>query len=437
MQIFKEGFVYTITSFIQKSIPFILLPYLTRVLTPEMYGMIGIFLSLVMIYSFSVGSSMIGFVRVIYHKTSKENFPIFLSNILIFFTILCSISICISFIFKLKISEYISIDFKYILFAILVAIFNFILNIRLVIYQTMRNAFSYAKLQLMQPFIEIFLIFFLIFFLNKGADGRIFSILISSFLIAMLSLALLYKSKLLLIHYNYKYLKRILRFILPLFPHSLALTSIFAFDKIFISANSGLSLVGEYTVALSLSLPIWMLAESVNKAFLPWSFEKFKKLEFDTVVGASYLLLIIFFIISLIYSIFIYFTIGWFVGEKYNHIINPTIILVWIGWLKLAYHISTKGLVYSENMRYVSLITISSVAFYFIMLLIENKDLNLIKLAIFLNVTHVIIFAGGFILSQLKFPQPWYNFSSTLTVLHYIMNFVKEKCKKIIEKKNV
>jgi len=65
MRILKEGFIYTATSIIQKIIPFLLMPFLTRILSTEEYGMVAIFLVALSVYSLFIGASINGFVRVI------------------------------------------------------------------------------------------------------------------------------------------------------------------------------------------------------------------------------------------------------------------------------------------------------------------------------------------------------------------------------------
>jgi len=428
VKILKEGGIYTSSSLLEKSIPFLLMPFLTRVLSIDQYGLIAIFISTVSIYSLFLGANLNGFVRVVYHKTSLKTFRIYVGNSLAIISIMTLITLLITWIFQTNISEFIKIKSNYLYLAIFVAFLKFFIDMRLIIFQTMRQAFNYAKLQLCYPIIELFFVMFLVFYLHEGAVGRIFSITISTLIAASISAYLLYGSKLLNIFFNIKYIKRIAKFILPLLPHSIALTAITTFDKFILSSYVGLSLVGELAVALTLAYPLWVLAESINKAFMPWSFQNFRKGRVDEVVGASYLLLIGFFVIGIFYSIFLFFTFDILVDDKFKHVLHPALVLLWSGWFKLAYYLFAKGLVYSEKMNLLPLISISSGCIYFGLIFINIENITLVSMSLYINIFYSFMFVGTLILSQIIYPQPWANFSSILNVLKII--YKKNEIKK-------
>ena len=202
MNIFKEGAVYTSTSVIQKSIPFLLMPFLTRVLSTEEYGLVAIFISTVSIYSLFIGASLNGFVRVIYHKTSIKKFRAYVGNALAFLAVMILIAFMITWIFDSSLSQLIGIKSNYLYLALFVAFLKFMIDMRLVIFQTMRQAFNYAKLQLTLPIIELLLVLLLVFHFHKGVEGRILSITISSFIVAIISCYLMHRAKLLYINFN-------------------------------------------------------------------------------------------------------------------------------------------------------------------------------------------------------------------------------------------
>ena len=422
MKILKEGFIYTGTSVIQKTIPFLLMPFLTRILSTEEYGMVAIFVVTVSVYLLFIGASLNGFVRVIYHKSTTKEFIEYMGNSLIFFIALSLVAYTTTWLFESSLSQLFGLEKSYLYLALFVAFSKFMFDMRLVIFQTMRQAFNFAKLQLTLPIIEMLLVILLVFYLYKGAEGRILSIAISSLVVGIISTYLMHKAKLLCINFNLNYFKRIARYIFPLLPHSIALTAFFTVDKLILSSNIGLSIVGEFSVALSLALPIWMLTESINTAFMPWSFEKFSKGKLDIVVGASYLLLIGLFIIGVLYSILLFFTFDLIVGEAFKNVLYPALILIWAGWFKLAYYCVIKGLFFSEKTNYLPLISILSGSVYLGLIYFNINSLTLIDLSIYMNFLYIIMFVGVFILSQLKFPQPWRQLKSIGKVIKLLKN---------------
>jgi O-antigen/teichoic acid export membrane protein len=420
VKILKEGGIYTASALLEKSIPFLLMPFLTRVLSTEQYGIIAIFISTVTVYSLFVGAGLNGFVRVVYHKTSIKKFRIYVANSLALLCIMTLIAFSITLLFEIKISEIIKINSNYLYLALFVAFMKFFIEMRLIIFQTMRQAFNYAKLQLTLPIIELLIVILLVFYLHKGAEGRIFSITLSSLIVCFFSCYLLYKSRLLNIFFNLIYIKRITKFIFPILPHSIALTVFTTFDKFILSSNISLRIVGEISVALTLALPMWMLAESINKAFMPWSFEKFTKGRLEEVVGASYLLLFGLFVIGILYSIFLFFTFEIIIDEKFKDVLQPALILLWVGWLKLAYYLCAKGLVYSEKMNLLPLISISSGCVYFGLIFMNIENITLVSLSLYMNILYLLMFVGALILSQIIYPQPWRNLKSIFEVLKII-----------------
>ena len=412
MKILKEGFVYLSASVIQKAIPFLLLPFLTRVLSTEEYGVVAIFMVTASIYSLFIGASLNGFLRVIYHKSSSAEFIGYIGNSLIFFIILSLAIYVITWLFESSFSELLKLKSHYLYIALFTACAKFMFDMRLVIFQTMRQAFNFAKLQLTLPVIETLLVIFLVLYLYRGAEGRIFSFVVASVLTGVIAIYLMYREKLLYISFNLSYFKRIARHILPLLPHSIALTALATVDKLILSSTIGFSIVGELSVALSLALPIWILAESINTAFMPWSFEKFHEGKLDMIVGATYLLLIGLFLVAILYSILLFFTFDLIVGDAFRNVLYPTLILVWVGWFKLAYYCVIKGVVFSENTNYLPIISIIA-GFIYLGLIYFNIDvLTLIDISIYMNVLHIVMLVCVFFLSQIKYPQPWGNFQS-------------------------
>ncbi|MDC3317676.1 oligosaccharide flippase family protein [bacterium] len=427
MKILKEGSIYVGASIIQKIIPFALMPFLTRILSTEEYGMVAIFFVLVSLYSLFIGTGLNGFVRVIYHKSTSQEFIGYMGNSLIFFITLSLVAYTTTWLFESTLSQLFGLEKSYLYLALFTAFSKFIFDMRLVIFQTMRQAFNFAKLQLTFPIIEVLLVIFLVFYLYKGAEGRILAMAISALMAGIFSTYLMHKAKLLCISFNLKFFKRIARFIFPLLPHSIALTAFFTVDKLILSSNIGLSIVGEFAVALSLALPIWTLTESINAAFMPWSFEKFREGRLNEVVGVSYLLLIGLFIVGVLYSILLFFTFDMITGEAFKNVLYPALILIWVGWFKLAYYLFAKAIVYSEDMNYLPIISISSGCLYLGLIYANIENITLVNVSLYMNTIYIVMSVGGFILSKIKFPQPWGNFGSIIEVLKIVNKYIRSQ----------
>ncbi|MCU7799941.1 MAG: oligosaccharide flippase family protein [gamma proteobacterium symbiont of Lucinoma myriamae] len=421
MRILKDGIIYFVASILEKSVPFILLPFLTRVLSTEEYGLISIFTTVAVIYGLVIGLGLNAFVRVVYHKIKSHEFNSYVSNVLILSIISLLVAIIITMLFKTFIIQVSGLGNNFIPLVIVMSSAQFVINLRLVIFQTTRKSLQYGKLQVSRPLVDLFLVVFLVFYLSGGGEERIYSLVISNVVTGIIACMSMYRDNLLVLKFNKIHAARAMQFVLPLLPHSIALTAFFTVDKLILSSSIGLSIVGELAVTLSLASPVWIITESINRSFMPWSFERFRKGELENVVGASYILLIIMFLICIMYSALLFMFFELVVGESFLNTLVPAMILIWVGWLKLAYYLVLKGIVYCEKTVYLALVSISSGITYLGLILVNIDDLDLIDMSLYIIVLHFLMFVGAAIISQVQYPQPWGTFSLTKNVAKLVL----------------
>ena len=69
--------------------------------------------------------------------------------------------------------------FNFLFLALLVSVAMFVINMRLVIYQTSRNPYEFAKLQLLKLVLEGMFVLILIFYLEGGGKERVYSMVLA------------------------------------------------------------------------------------------------------------------------------------------------------------------------------------------------------------------------------------------------------------------
>ena len=92
---------------------------------------------------------------------------------------------------------------------------------------------------------------------------------------------------------------------------------------------------------------------------------------------------------------------------------------------KLIYYIFIKGLLYSENMKFMPFITLPSAFIYLFLITINLSNVTLIDVSIYIILFHLMMTAGVIYLSQKNFPQPWADFLSIIKVIREIKNGIK------------
>lgn len=424
MKIFKEGALYVGSSIITRVLPFILLPYLTRILTPYDYGYISLFLVAMTFSSLFLGSYMSGFSKMIYHKVPKLDYVIYIKNILSLFFSFSLVGIFILFCFRDLFSGLFQLNITFLFLSFFAAMARFIIDLQLSIFQTSREVSKYVKLELAQPFLESLFVIFLIISIHLTLESRIYSFVIPIFIISLYSIFLLYRSKLFSIGININHIKRILKYSLPLLPHVITLTAISTVDRLILSSSVELDFIGNFTVALSLAAPMWVLAESVNRAFSPWSYAKFKSKDYNLLVGAAYILIIALFIITIIYSIILFYTIDFIVGKSFTISLQPALILVWAGFFKALYYFFGRALSYYEKLNYYRpVITVASFLIYILLIYVNLKDITLNTISIYLIIMNLLMALGIFLITQRNHPLPWLNFNLVFKALDDIIYF--------------
>lgn len=417
MRLLKESSIYLFASVAEKALPFLLLPLLTRVLTTEEYGLIAMFVAVVMIFSVLGGAGLNGFIRVVYHKVGSNLFIKYIGNTLSLAIFLYSAIAVFTALFHDAFERVTGLSSSFLMLAWFMSLLTFAINLRLVIFQTSRNPNGFAKLQLLKPALDGILVLVFLVYLGGGGSERIYALVVSCIIAGVFALKLLHKDAMLRLSWNKSYAKRIMDFVLPVLPHSVILSLVFVVDKVILSSTVGLSMVGELAVALSLAMPMLVVADAVNRAFMPWSFEKLQKNELEEVVGASYFLLIVMFFVSIAYSVLLMNTFEYLVGNTFLNTLIPSLILVWSGWLKLAYYVVMKSLAFNEKLGCLSYVTFISAFTYFSLILTTIETITLIELSLYANCFHLMMVLGVFLLSQKFFPQPWGRFQPTLGVI--------------------
>ena len=136
----------------------------------------------------------------------------------------------------------------------------------------------------------------------------------------------------------------------------------------------------------------------------------------ELIVGASYVLLTLMAVICLGYSLLLTAVFEIIVGEYFLNAFAPVMILIWLGWLKLAYYLFAKGIVYREETRFLSYNSIPAGIVYIGLIVINIREITVVDVSIYMLAHYSIMFIGVLVLSQLRFPQPWGQVSSAVLV---------------------
>lgn len=413
MSLWKGASVYFSANILTALIPFLLLPILTRYLSPDEYGQIAMFQTLLSALGVLVGFNVIGAASRKYYDGDIDNIILrqFNGSCIQILLVTNVISFIVVMIFKNKISEFLGIPSDWIFSAILISASSFIVSMRLSQWQIRSNAKLFGVFQVTNSLINMLLSLLLVVILVQGAQGRIEAQLITCFITGIVAFILLYKDNLIDIKsFKPEYIKEALSFGIPLIPHHVGGLLILSASRIVINEQLSLFDVGIYMVAFQLSTTMSILFDALNKAYVPWLFERLKRDNYEEkkqIVKYTYCYFIVVLLISGIIFLIGPFFITLIAGDKYSEA-GKLIGLLCLGQtFGGMYLMVTNYMFFSKKTGMLSLVTISTGLINFFLLFIFIEYLGLIGVAISFSIAKLIQFLSTWFMASNCTNMPW------------------------------
>jgi O-antigen/teichoic acid export membrane protein len=276
-KVFSTTAIYIFANGLFHGLPFLLMPLLTRHLSPVEYGKLSGFNSLNVIILPLVGLSLHGAISREFFELKGEHFNRFLSTCLTFCILSFTLFVALSFAGQNQIAHFIAIPEAMIPLAFINACGQSVVTIYLLLMQSSFRSMRFAAMQVAFAMTVISATAIAVYSLAAGGELIAQVQTATSLGFAAISLILLareYGLRPLLESYS---LKKALRFSIPLIPHTLGGNAIIASDKLFIANMVGLPAAGVYDISTQVGMVMRLLVSSFNQAWTPWLFEQLKR----------------------------------------------------------------------------------------------------------------------------------------------------------------
>lgn len=415
MKLLGNASIYLGANILNAAIPFLLLPILTRVLTPAEYGTVAMFLVMVSIFSAFTGLSVHGAINVRYFQLSKEDLAEYVISCIGILVVSTSAVLAIVVLFGQWLVPVSGLPLDWLIVAVLVSGLQFLANIRLSLWQVAGKAWHYGGFQISRSLLDALLSLFLVLGLSMAWQGRVLGQSLTALLIGIIALVWLYKDQLLQRTNTWKtHSKDALRFGVPLIPHVVGGFLMVVVDRIIISNLLGKESVGIYMVAFQLGQVIGLLTESFNKAYAPWLFKTLssEKKNKSSIVKGTYAYFITIVLISTLYGFLLPFVIGIIVGEDFLPSAQLVIYIALGFALGGCYYMVVNYIFFVSKTEFLAVITLVSGSLNIPITYLLTLHMQLEGAAIAFLITHVISFLGSWLLSQRVYKMPWLSFSS-------------------------
>lgn len=266
---------YMSATFFTKALGFISVPIFTRLLTPDEYGILAIFTSIISISTILLGLNFHGAVNRYYHEKDKK-FGEYISSNILFLFFFNIVSFYFINLFKKEISILINIDVDVFIIAIIVAIFNIPVRMFLSYLQTSKQSDKYSLLSVSKSVLILVISIVWVYLLSEQRFfGKIYGNLVVSLIIFIISI--IYFIKLGKPKFKFKYVKYSLLYGIPLIPHALSGFILSYFDRIAINQITGSLDTGLYSFAYNVGMIMNVVVMAMNKAWVPMFYDNLKK----------------------------------------------------------------------------------------------------------------------------------------------------------------
>jgi O-antigen/teichoic acid export membrane protein len=272
---------YVSAEFFTKAFAFISIPIFTRLMTPEEYGVLSIFTSIISVGTIILGLNFHGSIVRYYHEEEKRFGEFISSNILFLFVFNFFLLYLIN-TFKGAISAFIRIEVNVFMIAIIISAFNIPINMFLAYLQTSKQSKKYSILSVSRNLTMLIVSIIWVYILTENRYlGRMYGQLVVYgilFIVAIFYFIQLGKPK-----FKIKYVKYSLIYGIPLIPHALSGFILSYFDRIAINQITGSQDTGLYSFAYNVGMIMNVVVMAMNKAWVPIFFDNLKENNFKKI----------------------------------------------------------------------------------------------------------------------------------------------------------
>lgn len=414
-KLFSGSAIYLLSNVLSAAMPFVLLPILTRYLSPEEYGQVAMFQTLIAALAAFIGVNVHGAaIRKYYDEDiTEKGLREYIGACLMILLVSSMVVFWVLFFFKGSLAQWLGLEERWVLWAVVVSVAGFVINLRLGQWQARRAVLQYGALQVSSSLANMLLSLLLVIVLLKGVEGRISAQLWVFLFFAIVSLCLLLKDGLLALSWRPDLLSEAFRFGVPLIPHVAGLFLLNAVDRVVINAELGLEKAGIYMVAVQLAAVMGVFFDAINKAYVPWLFERLGRnvlVEKQQIVLWTYRYFLVVLVAAVLAFVFGRFFVVLIAGEQYAEAGSV------VGWLALgqAFHgmylMVTNYIFYSKKTGLLSVSTISTGILNIGLLVVLVDMFGLVGAGMAYAISLALRFLFTWRVAQIRHPMPWFDF---------------------------
>ena len=413
-KLFKTASIYIVVEFLNKSVPFILLPILTRYLTPSEYGSLSLFTVYIYILMIICSLGLTSSISVNFHQLHKSSISIYNSTSFIIILITWGIAFLLTILFGQFLVTLTGIAYFWLIMVFPIVLANILFLNYMNLLQLDMKPFKFSFFQLSKSFLEGALSIFFVVVLLRSWIGRIEAMLIMSIIFFFVVIYFLIKDRYLpkKIYFSKKYAKDSLSFGLPLVPHQISYWIKTGLDRYLIAFLLTQEAVGIYSAGYQVGFSIFILVSAVNQAIVPYLYKKLKnedEIDKHKLVKLTYKYFLLLIILGILASLFIPKLLEYFLGNNYSQASSIIPFLSFSAVIHGMYLMVLNYIFYFKESKKIAIVTFSTGLLHVFLSYQFIKLYGIQGAAIASLLSYFITFVLTWRLSNKVFPLPWFT----------------------------
>lgn len=318
--IIKNSMIYLGSGILSRSLPFLLMPIMTKYLSPEEYGLMSVFFVIMTFYSAFIGMNIHANISKNFYKIPKEELSEYIGNMfyILIFTFL--LYLLITYVITTLYIRIFSIPTYWLFIIPFISVMMMINDLNTTILRNEQRAYMFGVFEVSNMFIKMSMTILFLLVFSFGWYSQVLGTLIGAFVFFFIGIWYMSKRDYINMKFNIEKIKSILNISIPFIPHVLGGVIIAMSDRLFIEMMIGLEAVGIYTVGYSFGMLVMIIVDSFIKAWSPWFYKSLVKPTYEIkikIVKYTYFFIIGIFIIAFLASLLAQYVLPYIVDEKF------------------------------------------------------------------------------------------------------------------------
>lgn len=264
---FRNGVLFSLFSFFNSGINFLIATVLAWYISPDSYGMLSLFTTVVSLFTIFICLNTNGYIGVNFFRLSKLKICSLINVVLITSIVVFAVLLLLTIAFRATLQVTFGLPYIYYVFAISYCFFYVFYSLLMDIWRLEGKVWKYGILSSLLVVLNLFLTLLFVKRLSLDWPGRVYAQLIACIIFFVVSTVILIKKG---------YIKRILptkkeavecyKFALPLVPHSTSFWLRQGCDRYIINLFLSQSMVGFFSFASNFGNIIQIIGFAFNSS---------------------------------------------------------------------------------------------------------------------------------------------------------------------------